>query len=87
MNDLSSIYRFQPFADMLKSDEETKLADFMSEDMITVDVDIPAVQLAKLFIMHKVDQILVLDKSGKLAGLVNMRDLSSNFSGNRFSLT
>jgi nitrogen PTS system EIIA component len=73
MNDLSSINRFQPFADMLKSDEETKLADFMSEDMITVDIDIPAVQLAKLFIMHKVDQILVIDK-GKLAGLVNMKD-------------
>jgi nitrogen PTS system EIIA component len=73
MNDLSSIYRFQPFADMLKSDEETKLADFMSEDMITVDIDIPAVQLAKLFIMHKVDQILVIDK-GKLAGVVNMKD-------------
>ena len=73
MNDLSSIYRFQPFADMLKSDEETKLADFMSEDMITVDIDIPAVQLAKLFIMHKVDQILVIDKD-KLVGLVNMKD-------------
>jgi PTS system nitrogen regulatory IIA component len=73
MNDLSSIYRFQPFADMLKSDNETKLADFMSEDMITVDIDIPAVQLAKLFIMHKVDQILVMD-NGKLAGLVNMKD-------------
>lgn len=73
MNDLSSIYRFQPFSDMLKSDEETKLADFMSEDMITVDIDIPAVQLAKLFIMHKVDQILVID-NGKLAGLVNMKD-------------
>jgi CBS domain-containing protein len=61
MNDLSSIYRFQPFADMLKSDEETKLAD------------LPAMQLAKLFIMHKVDQILVVDK-GKLAGVVNMQD-------------
>ena len=73
MNDLSSINRFQPFADMLKSDEETKLADFMSEDMITVDINIPAVQLAKLFIMHKVDQILVIE-NGKLAGLVNMKD-------------
>jgi CBS domain-containing protein len=73
MNDLSSIYRFQPFSDMLKSDEETKLADFMSEDMVTVDIDIPAVQLAKLFIMHKVDQILVLDNE-KLVGLVNMKD-------------
>ncbi|MDD5728726.1 MAG: PTS sugar transporter subunit IIA [Victivallales bacterium] len=73
MNDLSSIYRFQPFADMLKSDNETKLADFMSNDMITVDIDIPAVQLAKLFIVHKVDQIIVLDK-GKLAGVVNIKD-------------
>ncbi len=73
MNDLSSIYRFQPFADMLKSDNETKLADFMSEDMITVDIDIPAVQLAKLFIMHKVDQILVMENE-KLVGLVNMKD-------------
>ncbi len=73
MNDLSSIYRFQPFADMLKSDEETKLADFMNEDMISVDIDIPAVQLAKLFIMHKVEQILVIDE-GKLAGVVNIKD-------------
>ena len=73
MNDLSSINRFQPFADMLKSDEETKLADFMNEDMITVDINIPAVQLAKLFIMHKVDQILVIEND-KLAGLVNLKD-------------
>jgi len=73
MNDLSSINRFQPFADMLKSDEETKLADFMSEEMVTVDIDIPAVQLAKLFITHKIDQILVLENE-KLVGLVNMKD-------------
>ena len=44
---------------MLKSDQETKLADFMRENMITVDEDVPAIQLAKLFLVHNVQQILV----------------------------
>jgi len=36
MEDLTPILRFEPFADMMKKDHETKLADFMSEEFISV---------------------------------------------------
>ncbi|QSH42210.1 PTS sugar transporter subunit IIA [Lentisphaerota bacterium ZTH] len=76
MDDLTPIYRFQPFADMLKSDHETNLADFMREDMVTVDEEIPAVQLAKLFLVHKIKQIIVTRK-GKLAGTITLKSFIS----------
>jgi PTS system nitrogen regulatory IIA component len=76
LDDLTPIYRFQPFAEMLKADQETKLADFMREAMISVDENIPAIQLAKLFLMHNVKQIIVTRK-GKLAGVANLKDFIS----------
>ncbi len=77
MDDLTPIYRFQPFAEMLKDDLETNLADFMREEVLTVDEDIPAIQLAKLFMVHKVRQIIVTNNSGKLSGVVNIKDFVS----------
>ncbi|MDD3115875.1 MAG: PTS sugar transporter subunit IIA [Victivallaceae bacterium] len=73
MEDLTAINRFQPFAEMLRDDEETKLADFMREEVISVNEDLPAIQLAKIFLLHKCRQILVL-REKKLVGVVNLKE-------------
>lgn len=72
MEDLTPIYRFQPFAEMLRDDEETKLADFMCEDYIKVAPNLPAIQLAKMFLVHKCRQILVAE-GHRLVGVVNLK--------------
>lgn len=76
MNDLSPILRFEPFTEMLRNDHETKLADFMREDFIAVEEEIPAIQLAKIFLMNNVRQIIV-SKGQKLCGVVNIAGFST----------
>jgi len=71
MDDLSPIQHFQPFAETLKNDTETKIADFMQEQFISVDKSVPAIQLAKIFLMNNIRQIIVTSE-GKLAGVVNI---------------
>jgi mannitol/fructose-specific phosphotransferase system IIA component (Ntr-type) len=72
MNDLTPIQKFQPFAEMIRDENETKLADFMTEEIVSVDEDIPAIQLAKIFAMENARQIIVT-REGKLAGVVNIK--------------
>ncbi|MBC8207504.1 MAG: PTS sugar transporter subunit IIA [Kiritimatiellales bacterium] len=76
MEDLTPILRFEPFAEMMKKDQETKLADFMSEDYVSVPPDTPAVQLAKVFLMSQARQIQVLD-GRKLVGVVDLGGFST----------
>ena len=75
MEDLTPILCFEPFADMMKKDQETKLADFMSEDYVSVTPDTPAVQLAKIFLMSQTRQIQVLS-GRRLMGVVNLSSFS-----------
>lgn len=77
LQDLSPIYRFQPFSEMLRTAGETKLTDVMREDFLKVSEEVPAVQLAKLFLMNKVEQIIVLDAAGRLAGVVHQHDFAA----------
>ena len=74
MDDLSSVYRFQPFSEVLQTADETKVADFMREELVSVNEDIPAVQLAKQFLMNKLPKLLVVDDANRLAGVVEMKD-------------
>jgi CBS-domain-containing membrane protein len=76
MEDLSPILRFEPFAEMIKKDNETKLADFMREDFVSVPPETPAVQLAKIFLMRPVRQIQVLN-GHRLLGVVNLDGFST----------
>lgn len=76
MEDLTPILRFEPFSEMVKKDHETKLADFMSEDFVSVSADTPAVQLAKIFLREGVRQIEVLDDR-RLLGVVNLSGFST----------
>ena len=77
MDDLSLIYRFQPFSEVLQTADETKVADFMREEYISVQEDIPAVQLAKLFLVHKGPKLLVVKGERTLAGVVELKDFSA----------
>ncbi len=73
MDDLRPILRFQPFAEMLRDDQETKLADVMREEFVTVPDDIPAIQLAKIFLMEKVRFIPVV-QGRQLVGVVSLHN-------------
>ena len=74
MDDLSLIYRFQPFSEVLQTADETKVADFMHEEYIAEQEDIPAVQLAKLFLVHKVQKLFVVKEERTLSGIVELKD-------------
>ena len=72
MEDLTPIYQFQPFKELLRVAEETKVGDFMREEFLVVDVNVPAVQLAKLFLVNGVQQLLI-SRDGKFAGIVEQK--------------
>lgn len=78
MNDLSSIDRFQPFAEALATADETKLADVMREEYISVNENVPAIQLAKLFLLHNEPELIVTDANGRLAGIVALKDFCAS---------
>lgn len=77
LEDLSPIYELQPFSDMLKTADETKVADIMREDFFKANVNDPAVKLAKIFMMNNLSQLLVVDDDGKVAGLVTLKNFSA----------
>ncbi len=72
MNDLSPINRFQPFSEVLRNAGETKVADVMREEFISVEKSVPAIQLAKLFTMHQLRQLVITD-GGRFAGVVELK--------------
>ena len=79
MENLSPIYRFQPFVDLLKSASDTRVSDIMQELGEPVSEDVPAIQLAKLFLEQKQSQLIITDKDGRLAGLVSLREFCAKF--------
>ncbi len=76
MEDLSPIANFEPFADLLRQDEETKVADFMHDEYISIHPDTPAIQLAKMFLMHNVRQIQVVE-GRRFIGVVNLHSFNA----------
>ena len=77
LEDLSPMYRLQPFSDMLKTAGETKVADVMREEFIRAETGDPAVKLAKVFLMEKVTRLMIVDASGKPAGVVTLEHFSA----------
>ena len=77
LEDLSPIYELQPFSDMLKTADETKVADIMREDFLKANINDPAVKLAKTFMMNKLSQLIIVDDEGKVAGLVTLKNFSA----------
>ena len=79
MENLSPIYRFQPFVDLLKSASDTRVSDIMQERGEPVSDDVPAIQLAKLFLEQETAQLIITDANGRLAGLVSLREFCAKF--------
>ena len=77
LENLSPIYELQPFSDMLKTADETKVADIMREEFLSANVKDPAVKLAKIFLMNKLSQLIIVDDAGKVAGYVNLKNFSA----------
>ena len=77
LEDLSPMYRLQPFSDMLKTADETKVADVMREEFIQTSVDAPAVELAKTFLVSNLPQLIIIDEAGKPAGMVTLKNFSA----------
>ena len=76
MEDLSPILDFEPFADTIKKERETNVADFMREEYQAIAPDTPAIQLAKLFQTNHCRQIIVLEDS-HFVGVVNLQSFVS----------
>lgn len=77
LQDLSPIYQLQPFSDMLKTADENKVADIMREEFVSAVVDDPAVKLAKIFLMNKLSQLVIISENGKPAGVVTLKNFSA----------
>ena len=77
LEDLSPIYKLQPFSDMLKTADETKVADVMREEFIRANVNDPAVKLAKIFLISNLSQLIIVDDAGKPAGMVTLKNFSA----------
>lgn len=76
MEDLSPIENFEPFSELLRNDSETKVADFMHDKYVAISPDMPAIQLAKIFLMQKIRQIQVVE-GRRFLGSVNLDGFSS----------
>lgn len=50
-------------------------ADVMTRDVITVTPETPVIDLARLFVTHRISSLPVVDGSGNLLGIVTENDL------------
>ena len=62
---------------MLKTADESKVADIMREEFLSANVNDPAVKLAKIFLMNKLSQLIIVDDAGKVAGVVTLKNFSA----------
>lgn len=76
MEDLSPIENLEPFAEVLRKDSETKVADFMRDKFVAVSPDMPAIQLARIFLMQPVRQVQVVE-GRRFLGVVNLESFCS----------
>ncbi len=71
MDDLTPILNFEPFAEVLRNESRTWLADIMTSDYATCEVNKPAIQIAKEMTRWRVDHAYILD-GRKLVGIVSL---------------
>lgn len=76
MEDLSPIMLFQPLSQFLLQEKEMKVADFMSENYVSVRAETPAIQLAKIFLTQGTRQIQVVE-GRRLMGIVDAHNFVS----------
>ncbi|MDP6630945.1 MAG: PTS sugar transporter subunit IIA [Kiritimatiellia bacterium] len=73
MEDLSPIINFEPFAEFLRNEGKTWLADIMSDDYVMVDEKAPAIEVAKGMCKRGVRQVLVV-RGEELVGVIAIED-------------
>jgi len=71
MDDLTPIINFEPFAQNLRKESQTWLAEIMTSDYATVDENAPAVQVAKEISRQQTDIAYVM-RGKKLIGIVSL---------------
>jgi mannitol/fructose-specific phosphotransferase system IIA component (Ntr-type) len=71
MDDLTPIINFEPFAQILRKESQTWLAEIMTSDYATVDENAPAVQVAKEISRQQTDIAYVM-RGKKLIGIVSL---------------
>ena len=71
MEDLTPILNFEPFAEILRKESKTWLAEIMTSEYATVDADAPAIQAAKEITRLRVDRAYVM-QGEKLVGVVSL---------------
>ncbi len=73
MDDLSPIINFEPFAQVLRNEGKAWLTEIMATDYAAVQVDAPAIQVAKEITKRGSRQVYVLDDE-KLVGEIRLQD-------------
>jgi len=70
MDDLTPVINFEPFAQILRKESKTWLAEIMTSEYAIVDENAPAVQIAKEFTRQHTDLAYVM-RGKKLVGVVS----------------
>ena len=73
MEDLSPIINFEPFSQVLRNEGKAWLTEIMATDVATVQLDAPAIQVAKEITKRGARQVYVLDDE-KLVGEITLQD-------------
>ena len=71
MDDLTPVINFEPFAQVLRKESQTWLAEIMTSEYATVDENSPAVQVAKEITRQKTDIAYVM-RGKVLVGVVSL---------------
>ncbi|MBO7654771.1 MAG: PTS sugar transporter subunit IIA [Kiritimatiellae bacterium] len=71
MDDLSPIINFQPFANVLRNEENTWLSDILSEEFASVQMSDPAISVASQMTNRNVSTCYVLNGK-KLIGIIRL---------------
>jgi nitrogen PTS system EIIA component len=76
LEDLTPILNFEPFAEVLRKESKTWLADIMTTDYVTVDEGAPAIQVAKEITRHHANRAYVV-RGKKLLGVASLETFLS----------
>ena len=76
MDDLSPILNFEPFAEILRRENMTWLAEIMTTEVPSIQITAPAVQIAKEMTRINATRVYVLDGK-ELKGVISLRGFLS----------
>lgn len=76
MEDLTPIMNFEPFAEVLRKESKTRLAEIMTSDYATVDENAPAIQVAKEITQRRTNRAYVI-RGKQLLGVASLETFLS----------